>query len=60
MRLDIPCKIQSKFTRSIWGYEIKGYCVGVAFPASKDQIKSALNFVQFLEPSMDREKRCLK
>ena len=37
--------------------KIKEQGVGVAFAASGDEIKHALNFIQFLEPSIDSEKK---
>ena len=37
--------------------KIKEQGVGVAFAASEDEINSALNFIQFLEPSIDSEKK---
>ena len=37
--------------------KIKEQGVGVAFAASEDEIKHVLNFIQFLEPSIDSEKK---
>ena len=38
--------------------KIRDQVVDFAFAASEDQIKNALNFVQFSELSKDSEKRC--